>query len=237
MNGINYTLTEGYGFIIIPGELAYYQADECDPWNYSWVAFHGTYAESCIDKIGFSSQLPVFKINEEYKSSFESILSDLITLDHSNKLYLNLKKTGYLCELLSIIALCGPLYEFNGDKKETKTAKKNYTSNIDNHINQAVDYIYKNYTRQITIKDIAEYVHIDKHYLSEIFRKKVGKSPHNVLESLRIRIACELLKSSTLSVGDVSRSVGYSDQLQFSRIFKKIIKMNPTEFRSNFKLL
>ncbi|HAX95816.1 MAG TPA: hypothetical protein DCY35_04745 [Prolixibacteraceae bacterium] len=230
-----YTLTEGDGFFILPNELVYYQANEQEPWHYTWVAFHGSYADAFIKQTGFSSELPIFTLNDQNKIPFEELLNKLITIGQGEELYLKLKKVGFLYELLSYIASVGPSYKIFQDDLNIRYIKQNNT-NINNHIEQAIDFISKNYSRQLTINDIAQYIHIDKHYLYEVFRKKIGSSPHNILESFRIRIACELIKTTTLSIGDISRSVGYTDQLYFSKVFKKHQGMNPTQFRAKFEL-
>ena len=51
----------GYGFLITPDELAFYQADEKEPWTYVWVGFSGTQAAEYVGNIGLSVRQPAFK--------------------------------------------------------------------------------------------------------------------------------------------------------------------------------
>ncbi len=60
IGGKEYPLEAGYGFLITPDELAFYQADESDPWTYVWVGFSGTQAAEYVSNIGLSVRQPVF---------------------------------------------------------------------------------------------------------------------------------------------------------------------------------
>ncbi len=61
--------------------------------------------------------------------------------------------------------------------------------------------------------------------------KKIGISPQEYLLSLKMEKACNLLTNLQLSIGDVSRQVGYEDQLTFSKIFKKSKGVSPKLYR------
>ncbi len=61
----------------------------------------------------------------------------------------------------------------------------------------------------------------------------MGKTLQEYLIEFRILKACELLENEMLTIGDVSRSVGYADQLLFSKVFKRIRKVTPSEYRKN----
>jgi YesN/AraC family two-component response regulator len=66
-----------------------------------------------------------------------------------------------------------------------------------------------------------------------IFKEYLNISPKEYLIRLRIDVAKELLSNKALSIGDISRSVGYSDQFVFSKTFKKITGLSPEKFRQS----
>ena len=80
--------------------------------------------------------------------------------------------------------------------------------------------------------EISNHVGINRKYLTKLFNEKMDNSPKNYLIQYRINKACRLLKQSTLSIQEVSHSVGYTDALVFSKIFKKVVGTCPREYRS-----
>lgn len=79
----------------------------------------------------------------------------------------------------------------------------------------------QNYHRKITIEEIARHVGLDRNYLGSLFKKHLNMPMREFLTGIRISKACGLLKREDIRIADVSRSVGYEDQLQFSKVFKK----------------
>ena len=57
-----FQLQGGSGFIIEPGYVNTYMADEQDPWTYMWVEFSGLRAKECIESAGISYKHPIFRI-------------------------------------------------------------------------------------------------------------------------------------------------------------------------------
>jgi AraC family transcriptional activator of mtrCDE len=65
------------------------------------------------------------------------------------------------------------------------------------------------------------------------FMEAVGLSPLVALRQLRMRRAANLLVTSSLSVEDIGKEVGYSSRTSFSRAFRSCYKIDPSEFRDN----
>ena len=60
IGGKEYFPEQGYGFLIPPEELVFYQADEENPWTYIWVGFNGSMADELLKAMGLSISSPVF---------------------------------------------------------------------------------------------------------------------------------------------------------------------------------
>ena len=101
------------------------------------------------------------------------------------------------------------------------------------YISEALQFIEMNYSGKVTVDMIANYVGLNRSYLNSIFKEDMGKTLQQYLMEFRILKACELLENEELSIGDVSRSVGYVDQLLFSKVFKRLQGITPSEYRRN----
>lgn len=71
---------------------------------------------------------------------------------------------------------------------------------------------------------------ISKSYFSHTFRKRMGVSPVQYLNTQRIEKAKEFLLSNSMSISTIARLVGFDDPLYFSRVFKKHTGIAPQMF-------
>jgi AraC-like DNA-binding protein len=218
----SYQLKKGQGFLICPDIITYYQADWDDPWHYSWIGFQGLRAEEYLKSAGLTVANPVLSFDGD------NFLADcLAQMVETSQIALaretRLKGLLYLF-LAKLIEIANSDYFFSFDltKKEL-------------YIKKAIEFIRMNYSRKITISQVANYIGLDRSYISSLFKDYLKVSPQEFLISFRIDKACELMANDLLSIGDISRSVGYDDQLQFSKIFKKAKGVAPREYRKSFK--
>lgn len=214
-----YTIKAGQCFLICPDIVSYYEADKEDPWTYYWVAFNGLNVHSYLDRAGLTPEYPV-----------ASCSNDDIIIDCFSRMFEgsktsasgDLRLLSSLYEFLSII-----IDEFAGKTYADKSTKK------DNfYITKAIEWFEINYSSSVSISEIANYIGLNRKYFSRLFKESVGMSPQNFLINFRLNKACDLMKNSYLSIGEISRSVGYEDQLLFSRTFKKFKGVSPNQFRS-----
>jgi AraC-type DNA-binding domain-containing proteins len=215
-----YYLKEGQGFLICPNVIAYYKADDKEPWSYSWCAFDGINAEVYLKRANLTNSNPIFEYNKDDKVN--KCFEEMMQATNSEKSGdLRLQSLLYLF-LATIIdeAVLDLSYE------ETKTNKNLY-------INKAIDFININYSRKIRVSEVAKFIGLDRKYISKLFRDIVGVTIQDYLISFRINKAKEMMKDKRLSIGDISRSVGYDNPLIFSKIFKKVNGMSPSKYRDS----
>ena len=219
IGGKEYPLEAGYGFLITPDELAFYQADECDPWTYVWVGFSGTQAAEYIGSIGLSVRQPIFK-SEESEELYR-IVKDM--MEHNTfGLTHDLRRNGQLGVFLSIIAEGTKVAENEADKANT-------------YVRKAVSFIQSNYCNPIKVTDVADYVCINRSYLYTLFQNSMGMSPQQFLATFRITKATELLQLTALPIESIALSCGYQDPLVFTKAFKQMKKMSPTSYRKEMQ--
>ncbi|MDG0811647.1 response regulator [Cohnella rhizosphaerae] len=100
-----------------------------------------------------------------------------------------------------------------------------------NSIVKATQYIRQYYDREISLQFISGLVHLSKNYFANLFKKEVGESFLEYLTRIRIDNAKELLRQE-MRTGDVGSLVGIPDPKYFSKVFKKITGLSPSEYRA-----
>lgn len=212
-------------FVLPPNVRAYYYADKDNPWYYAWASFRGRRAADFLKLAGFadSSIIRNTIIPAEHFSSIihEMLLANKLTLENE------LLRTGYLYQL---VALLIHSYEELTDSRERKN---HYTR--DTYVDHALQYIHFNYNTQMRIRDLVEYVGINRSYLSSLFKEKMNLSPKEYLVQYQMEKAKDLLSSSTYDIKEVAKRVGYSDSLAFSKIFRQRTGESPSSYRSKAK--
>ncbi|WP_035801754.1 AraC family transcriptional regulator [Butyrivibrio sp. FCS014] len=216
IGGKTYPLREGYGFLIVPDELAYYVADDADPWTYAWVGFGGKRAEAIVSQLGLSLVQPVFK--SDAQQTIYDLIKDM--MDHNTFSVEDvLRRNGLLSMFLSVIA------------SGISVSQRSDSGSANDYVNRAQAYIRSNYCNPIKVTDIANYVCINRSYLYTLFQKTLGISPQQYLTSYRIAKATELLQLTQLPIESIAISCGYSDPLVFSKAFRQEKKISPSGYR------
>ena len=211
-----YNISKGQCFLINPGKVSFYKADDLEPWTYYWVAFSGINAESYLLRSGFSESNPIISTfrNEEIINCFESMFKNSLN-----------KKAGDILMLSNLYSFLSILTEDNLNDVNIS----NKSANI--YIQKALELIEMNFSSNLSISEIADNIGINRKYFSKLFKEAMGVTPVEYLINFRLNKACSLMKSQNLSIAEIACSVGYSDQFLFARTFKKFIGVSPTEFR------
>ena len=102
-------------------------------------------------------------------------------------------------------------------------------------VEAAKGYIFENYGKDISLDDISRKMNLSPYYFSKLFKDKTGQNFVEFLTGIRIEKARELLKRPEMSMKEICAEVGYSDPNYFSRIFKKVVGMPPTEYRETVR--
>ncbi|MBQ8031952.1 MAG: response regulator [Butyrivibrio sp.] len=99
-------------------------------------------------------------------------------------------------------------------------------------IDTIVEYIEKNYSKDVGLTELSELVGMNPAYLSALFKETLGKTYIKYLTGLRVEKACQFLKEGN-KVSAVASMVGISDVHYFGEIFKKYTGMTPREYRDS----
>ena len=102
-------------------------------------------------------------------------------------------------------------------------------------VKKAIAYIEQNYAKKLSLQEVADFCYVSQWHLSKLINKYAEKSYYDLLNSVRIEKAKELLADPSLKIGDIVDLVGYSDSGHFSRTFKKLTGLSANEYRSRLK--
>jgi transcriptional regulator GlxA family with amidase domain len=124
----------------------------------------------------------------------------------------------------------------------THEIKRSYTSSFlknspqnyhdDENIIEIQEWMHNCYNDEITLDILAKKFDISVRSLNRRFKHATGKSPMQYLQQIRMENACELLKTSNLSISEVAYDVGYPDNSYFSSQFRKAMSVTPKEYRN-----
>ncbi|KAB3531117.1 response regulator transcription factor [Alkaliphilus serpentinus] len=188
--------------------------------------------------------------------AFEEIFLWLTTNGRGDKNYIKSK----LIELFILTQRILPNYSDEGkdyynsylhlileieDLQELKLAYINYLKNtvrrLDEYrkrelrglIAKAIKYIDDHYKQNISLDDVAKEINMSYHYFSKFFKDSTGKNFVDYLTELRIEKSKQILRDSSINIKEVCFEVGYNDPNYFSKIFKKITGITPTDYRNH----
>lgn len=217
----NYSIKSGQGFLIFPGQINTYYADEKLPWEYMWIEFDGLRVKEALDLTELSPDNPVY--HPHSKELREMLSQEMTYITHHAK--------------ESPMHLMGHLYLFLDylTRSAMRTTPVHNSKMSDYYIKEAINFIEQNFQNNISIEEIAAVCGINRSYFGKIFRDAVGRSPQEFLMHYRMVKATELLKLTSLPIADIGCAVGYENQLHFSRAFKGIYGVSPRGWRNQHK--
>jgi AraC-like DNA-binding protein len=216
--GHTYELSAGEAFLIYPNVVIYYEADEADPWTYSYCAFYGGRVEELLSRTRLTPERPVFPMDLQVMPSLIEQLSDALKHGRNRDLRLNALSYRFMAALVEAAPI--------------QPGGQNHSRKHHAYIHQAMEFMHAHYSEPISIAQLASDLGLDRKYLSAIFKEATGVPPQRYLMEYRMRKACGLLRGSGFSVGEIARSVGYEDALLFSKMFRRYAGVSPSEFRS-----
>lgn len=221
INGSGYYITDNGVKSAKAGSIIIYRPDQHQNYYYKasekvelyWIHFTGGFAESLLKELGFADEnIHQVGIHKECIEFFESVIHEL----QIKKLHFQQLCTGYLLQLLS---------SFSRYKNLERTAGKN-------NLEKAIKAMNEEFQQGHPMEYYAEKSNLSLFQFTRNFKKSTRYSPAKYIEKIRITKAKELLSDSSLSISDISDIVGYRDPFYFSKVFKKITCITPSEFRA-----
>ncbi|MCJ8013261.1 AraC family transcriptional regulator [Paenibacillus sp. KQZ6P-2] len=98
-------------------------------------------------------------------------------------------------------------------------------------VDEALRFFQLHYTETLRVETVAGMFGLHRSHFSHVFAQKVGVSPQQYVQRLRLTRAGELLMDVSLQIGEIASSVGYPDLYTFSRAFKRYHGCSPSDYR------
>lgn len=208
-----YTVTEGCSFTVFPHLSFFIHQNGA---RYAWVEFSGFESVSVISRIAVSKESPI--LPEIGVEGFEKMFDFPETGLEIHNIY---RRAARVLFLFSYYIEKFPPEKFSPKKSEST-----------GYVIKARNIIEENFTDpDFGVQQVGEQLKIDRSYLYRRFKNELGVSVIDYITRRRIAHAEIMLSNPNYSIKDVAYSSGFTDQLYFSRVFKKLNGKTPTEFR------
>lgn len=98
---------------------------------------------------------------------------------------------------------------------------------------KVMEYVKKNFSKKISLEDVAKHVYLSRSYLSSIFKEETGQSLFSYINQVRVEKSKLYLLDNNVSLVDVAALCGFEDQSYFTKVFKKETGLSPKKYRDS----
>jgi AraC-like DNA-binding protein/uncharacterized RmlC-like cupin family protein len=133
--------------------------------------------------------------------------------------------------ILKLLSLLEALSHRTGHLISENTLHRMGSEKIERRINNVCWYIQNKYADKITLKDMADLIHVTESNFCKFFKKATGKTFSDYLNEIRIHEACRLLLQSEKTINQIAFACGFETLSYFNRVFLKKIKKTPSTYR------
>lgn len=225
VENMEYEAKESQIFAIRPHQITYYQASTSAPWEYYYIGFEGDWATEVMKDIGF--------VNED---------SIVIQIPNPEEVFRLLEKIKnyirkYLQEGDGVLGIYGSVYGIFQLLSEVKNDEQIILGHENPNLLQheytrtLISIIETSFSEKINIQELANRLHLNRSYMSELFSQDTGMSIKNYLTEKRMQRATIMLQEPYRSVKSIAASCGFDDSLYFSRAFRKYYGISPQQYR------
>lgn len=143
----------------------------------------------------------------------------------------------FLSGFEKVICLLNMLYEISFSKEYEYVSNVAMAHSLKDQslINEVFEYSMKNFKHKITLEEVAVLTNKSISAFSHYFKKTTKMSYISFLNQIRISHACELLKTTNLSITEVCYESGFNNWANFSKQFKARCRISPSKYRSSIR--
>ncbi|NLC68788.1 MAG: AraC family transcriptional regulator [Clostridiaceae bacterium] len=174
--------------------------------------------------VGENNVKPRLNLVGKIQVEVENILNEVL-MEYNNR------RSGYLLVikslLLKLLVMVGREFTRELQDSETRPAFERHRDSIF----EAIEYINRNYMKDLTVEEAARKSMLSQSYFSYLFKSITTKTFTEYLNDLRISRAMELLASTDKRVLDICYEAGFNNVNHFNRLFKQKTGVSPRTYR------
>lgn len=227
IDGTDYIVEPGKLVVFIPGMITERSSDDEDPLEFYFIRF--SYALSYEEQNTWAfadSSRTDFPLRGMY--TIQNPPPVLNMCDQINQL---MKRRGQIVTMRRRILFLELLLQLVSDFRSQVV-----TGSTTMAIESTIEYMVNHYNEDLSLADLAALAGLSVSHYSRLFKQYASYSPIDYLTHLRMDRAKELLVLSDYKLKAIAESVGYRDELYFSRMFKKVVGMAPSVYAQKHRM-
>ncbi|GHV95205.1 hypothetical protein AGMMS50293_15250 [Spirochaetia bacterium] len=219
LSGTEFPAAEGQFFAMYPDMPVVCRADRQEPWTLCAVSFDGADARLLLNAAGFEPKNPVIHPDAMVAEQVVEIMTAIYTY-RGQEIFSLAQSTALLYALMAFL--------IKNSSWDQTAMPPGWTGAV--HFQKALDYVANNFSRPITVNDIASHVNLSRSRLYRVFMQQIFISPQQYLAEFRIREASRMLQRRSGSIKEIAIAVGIEDPSYFSVLFKQITGKSPKSY-------
>ncbi|HHY86373.1 MAG TPA: AraC family transcriptional regulator [Verrucomicrobia bacterium] len=218
-SGRRFAVNAGELVVISPGGTVRCGFNDAIPWGVWWVGAVGSSLEVLINELNLSAHQPACELGQDSRllSLFDETLQTLETSDRS--------LPALVCASQTLAHLLGTMVWLRS---------RNHPHEPDSirRINQSIAYMNQHLNKPLQVAALAALANMSPSHYTALFKRQTGCAPIDYFIRLKMRRACHLLDETALSVKEIAAALGYDDPFYFSRMFKAVNDVAPSDYRA-----
>ena len=219
LRGARLALSAGQALLVRQGESHAYGAEAAQPWSIHWVHFSGDDTPLFLRHVPV--ERPIIPIAPVAYTTLVHLFHEAyasVAGGHLERPLIHLAL--WLRHLLGVLLFQNASYV----PERRASATKDFAP--------LLDFMQQRLAQPVGLEDLARAARLSTTHLSSLFREQMGLPPVAYHTHLRIRRACHLLESTTLTIAETAHACGYDDPYYFSRVFRRETGVNPRLYRN-----
>ncbi len=223
-----FTVSKGE-FLLLPPSKFYRRGFRESYCSFYWLHFTAPEFSQTEDSDQFQQEYPAARTLSIPQTGVIPGLEKVIVL---MKQLQDEVKNGYPFMCLNVMTTCvvlelyGQLFLHKNSIEKLSSREQIYSD--------ILDYVKLNIAKNIKVADVATHFGYNQKYLSHIFSSFAGMTLKRFILAQKIDRANFLLNDTNKSIAEIAKEVGFSDSHNFSRCYKKVTGLSPTEYRNTF---